>query len=341
MDPKQSVIPFSHEMSFHRPDRVDSTLYVVTPIFNPVRFRKRWMLYKKFEQYVLSFPGVQLVTIEAAFGDRAAVVEKSHDRHTVITVRTSSEIWTKENLINLAVQRLPHDWKYVAWIDADVQFARPDWVGETVQQLQHYDYVQMFSNAHDLNDRHEVIKSFTGFAYCYHNVGGDNRMYNQIPTFNKKEYTTSGNGNKGYWHPGFAHACTRKFFDAVGGLIDWTILGGGDTYMMYAIAGMLTERTMPRSLGDTGIRWLREWEQRAERYSRRNFGYVHGDIFHYYHGSRADRGYQDRGQILTSCQFDPELDIKKDSQGLWQLTDRNYKLRDQIRAYFRRRNEDS
>jgi len=324
---------FSHEMSFHRPDRIDQTLYVVTPIFNPVRYRRRWMLYKKFENYILSFPGVQLVTIEASFGERRPVIEKSHDRHTVITVQTSTEIWTKENLINLAVQRLPNNWKYMAWIDADVQFTRPDWVGETLHQLQHYDYIQMFSNAHDLNDKHEIVQSYTGFAYCYYNQ-------HYVPAFDSKKYTTH-HKQKGYWHPGFAHACTRKFFDSVGGLIDWTILGGGDTYMMYALAGMLTERTMPRSLGDTGIRWLREWEARCERDCKRNFGYMEGDLLHHYHGSRADRGYQDRGQILTSCHFDPEKDIKKDWQGLWQLTDRNYKLRGQIRHYFRRRNEDS
>jgi hypothetical protein len=36
------------------------------------------------------------------------------------------------------VARLPNDWKYVAWVDADVNFTNPHWVRVTVQQLQHY-----------------------------------------------------------------------------------------------------------------------------------------------------------------------------------------------------------
>jgi hypothetical protein len=34
-------------------------------------------------------------------------------------------------------------------------------------------------------------------------------------------------------------------------------------------------------------------------------------------------------------------DIKRDWQGLWQLTDRKIRLRDELRAYFRSRDEDS
>lgn len=320
--------------SFHRPDHVSDPLYVIAPLFNPVRFRKRWMLFNKFIDYILSFPNVHLYTVEAAFGDREFVIDSNHERHTTVRVRTNSEIWIKENLINVGISKLPPNWRYVSWIDADIQFARQDWVGETIQQLQHYDYVQMFSRAHDLDDKHEIVQTWDGFAYCYHHQ-------DEVPPFDKKGYYTVDGDKKGYWHPGFCHAATRKFVDSVGSLIDWTILGGGDTYMMYGVAQMLTERTMPKSLGESGVRWLREWENRAVRGINLNFGYVDGSIIHHYHGKRAERGYEDRGQILVNCQFDPELDLKKDWQGLWVLTERNPKLRDAIRAYFRRRNEDS
>jgi hypothetical protein len=70
-------------------------------------------------------------------------------------------------------------------------------------------------------------------------------------------------------------------------------------------------------------------------------GYVPGFIRHYFHGSKENRKYSERWKILVDNHFDPYLDLKKDWQGLYQLTDRSTKLRDDIRAYFKNRNEDS
>ena len=327
--------PFNSQ-NFRRPDTVKDPLYVITPVFNPQRYRTRWKLYKEFEKYVLSYKEAHLVTIECSFGERDEVfVKVEGENHTVIYVRTPHELWLKENLINLAIQRLPANWKYVAWIDADVRFARPDWVGETIQKLQHYDFIQMFSQAVDLSPKFEIIKQHTGFMYCYKNG---------IPNKNKRMalpyYGEDGEGGA-YWHPGFAWATRKSSLNSVGGLVDWSVLGGGDMFMAYALIGQLTSRTMPHSLGKNGVRALAEWQARAERYIKRNVGYMDGLLLHYWHGKKVDRKYNDRGQILIDAKFDPELDLKKDWQGLYQLTDRSIKLRDGLAAYLVGRNEDS
>jgi len=140
---------------------VDAPLYVVTPIVNPSRYRSRYALYRDFEKHI-SDAGAELITVEAAFGDRAFEVTDPANRNH-IQVRTNHEVWHKENLINLGVARLPADWKYVAWIDADVQFARPDIVEETIHQLQHFSVVQMFSHSTDLGPRHQPLGSAQGF----------------------------------------------------------------------------------------------------------------------------------------------------------------------------------
>lgn len=326
----------SSPASFQRPDYINDKLYVITPIFNPQRFRSRWKLYKEFENYVLSNNQAHLVTIECTFGAREqAIVEQISDKHTVIHVTTTYELWLKENLINRAVQNLPSDWKYLAWIDADIRFVRPDWVGETLQQLQHYDFLQMFREAMDLDPDFNSLKLHTGFAYCYKNG---------IPNLNRRmslPYYYEDGKDGAYWHPGFAWAARREAFNAVGGLVDWSVLGGGDMFMAYALIGQLTDKTMPHSLGKTGVRLLAEWQERAEKYVRRNIGYMDGLLLHYWHGKKSDRKYNDRGQILVSANFDPEVDLKKDWQGLYQLTDRSITLRDEARNYFRQRNEDS
>jgi hypothetical protein len=329
-------------LQFHRPDYVDEPLYVITPVFNPQRYRARWKHYKNFEKYVLD-SGAHLVTIEATFGQREdSIINEVHENHTVIHIRTSQEIWLKENMINIAISRLPPTWKYVAWLDSDITFSRPDWVGETIQQLQHYKLVQMFSEAYDLNYDWETLKQHKGFVWCYKHEQPDAKVPNtlgKVPGKPKDGYVTNI-GGLGYWHPGYCWAARREAIESLGGLIDWGILGGGDTFMAYALIGALNQRTMPNSLGASGVKLLQAWQDRAEKYIRRNVGYVKGTLLHHWHGSKKDRAYYDRGTILTNAKFDVGIDLYKDSQGAYQINPENILLRDGAQSYFQQRNED-
>jgi hypothetical protein len=310
--------------SMHSIKPVDAPFYVVAPVVNPSRYESRYRLYDAFEKYITD-AGAVLYTVEAAYGDRPfEVTETGNPRH--VQLRTRDEMWHKENLINLGVARLPADWRYVAWIDTDVQFARPDIVIETIHQLQHFGVVQMFSQATDLGPRHQPLKTFDGFVAQYTKAAG------LVP------------GEHGYsvWHPGFAWAARRDAWDHLGGLIDWAIVGSGDRYMACAmigdIAGCLSENL--RRDCPVYADMCFAWQDRAERYLKRNVGYVDGLLLHAFHGAKKHRSYHDREQILWKNNFDPARDIKRDWQGLWQLTDEKFRLRDQLRAYFRSRNED-
>lgn len=299
---------------------VGKPLYVVTAISNPVRYSARYKLYKEFAKRVED-AGAILYTIELAMGDRKfEVTEPNNVRND--QVRSFHELWHKENLLNLAIANLPADWEYVAWIDADVTFTRPDWVEETIHQLQHYMFVQMFTNAIDLGPKGEPLKNHEGFVKGW---------YEGKLTLGK--YYEGG-------HPGFAWAARREALDHVGGLIDWAVLGSGDRHMAAALIGK-AERTLNRDLSKSYKDMILEWQARAEKYVLHDVGYMDGTLVHHWHGKKADRRYVDRWKILTENKFDPHLDLKRDSQGVYQLTDRNIKLRDDIRRYFRSRNEDS
>jgi hypothetical protein len=50
--------------------------------------------------------------------------------------------------------------------------------------------------------------------------------------------------------------------------------------------------------------------------------------------------YDQRWRLLAQTGYDPQLDLKRDWQGLFQLTERSAMLRDGIRQYGRMRNED-
>ncbi|MGC2648232.1 MAG: hypothetical protein WA261_18255, partial [Candidatus Sulfotelmatobacter sp.] len=138
-------------------------LHVVTMLENPLRWRSRYWNYWMFERECAA-AGAILYTAEVAFGGRQFEVTKAENpRH--LQLRTNHEIWHKENALNLLIQRLPAEAKYVAWIDADVKFSRPDWAQETLQLLQHYDVLQMFSHAQDVGPNYEPLTTTPGFLY--------------------------------------------------------------------------------------------------------------------------------------------------------------------------------
>jgi len=315
---------------FERHDHVEAPLYVATVVFNPIRYRSRWKLYEDFKRHVEA-SGAILYTAEVAFGHRNfCITELENPRH--LQLRTETEIWHKEKILNLLIQRLPVDWKYVATVDADVSFVRGDWANETIHQLQHYQVVQMWSQAEDLNSHNEGIQNADSFVFSW---------MNHIPEEDDCYY--AGTSGKHFtWHPGFAWAYRRAALESLGGLIDFGIVGSGDRHMAKALIGEV-DGTIQAGVSDAYRFMLQLWEDRALRYIKKNIGYVPGKLLHYWHGPKVSRQYFSRWQILTDNQFDPVMDLKPDTQGLYQLVveeSRQITMRDQLRQYFRTRNED-
>lgn len=304
------------------PEVPGEVLHIIVPINNYARFKRRYELYWKFRAEIEALPHVRLYTVEIAFGDRPFMVTDEHNPRD-LQLRTREELWHKENSINLAVQRLPADWKYVAWIDGDIEFHNKDFAAETIQQLQHYDVVQLFQTVCNLGPTGQIISTWKSFCYQY--VRG--APYNR---------------NKGYefWHPGFAWAATRSAWNKMGGLIDFAILGAGDHHMALSLIGKGSD-SLPGGVTDAYRARIMDFQMRCERHIRRNIGYVDGTIMHNWHGSFKKRKYIERWDIITKNKFDPNLDIKRDWQGLFIMdADEKIGLRDGIRSYFRQRNED-
>jgi hypothetical protein len=286
-------------------------------------------------------PNCRLYVGEIAFGNRPYELTSGHGvtrdggETYEFQFRTQHELWHKERVLNRLIAELPHDWEYVAWVDADLLFARPDWALETVQLLQHYKVVQMFSHAQHLSPTHEVLQCKPprpGFVYAWQNglqpclrepTAADNDYY---PAFQ-------------FGHPGFAWGFRREALEQLGGLLDISILGSGDYHMALSFVHQL-DRQLATGIS-TGYReQLQLWAERSRRYINRNIGYVPGAVSHYWHGNRKDRQYNSRWQILVDEQYDPEFDLKFDTQGLWQWTERNPELHYRVRNYFAARNED-
>jgi len=316
-----------------------SKFYVISVISNPVRYQSRWNLYKKFKTHIAELGGT-LITVEQAFGRREFQVTEAGNPHHV-QVRTNHELWHKENLINLGMYRLSDidpQWQYMAWVDADITFQRPDALKETAQQLQHYDVVQMFSHVVDLGPRMENIQQNVGFCYMYH----QNQCY-PPQTNGHGGYYAAAHMGMTFWHPGYAWAARREALDKIQ-LMDFGILGAGDHHMALGLIGE-ARRSVPGHISQGYLKAVMEWEKQALYAIRKNIGYVPGLITHHWHGNKKQRKYIERWQVITRNQFDPARDLSRDSFGLYRLNmchgERSIRLRDEIRMYFRQRNEDS
>jgi hypothetical protein len=343
------------------PDPLHEQLQVVTVVANPLRWWNRWKNYERFAKHVTESGG-HLYTVEVAYGRRDhAVEEQAQHAHEVeccihpdghhhwIRVRTESELWSKECAINLAARFFPPRWTKVAWIDADVTFLRPNWIGETLHQLEHFEFVQMFSSAHDMGPDYRIITTRPSFAHAY--IAGDFPVLN--PNQKRKRcipyyyYYGGAGGGFGAWS-GLAWAARREAFDYVSGLINTAITGAADWYQAWALINRLDEVIPAGTHPNLAADWLR-WQTRAQQLGNRSerglIGVVDGSIAHHWHGRKKDRKYVHRSNILSKYKFDPLNDMRFDWQGLPHLIDdgspRMARMMDEIRAWVRQRNEDT
>ena len=71
------------------------------------------------------------------------------------------------------------------------------------------------------------------------------------------------------------------------------------------------------------------------------FGYIPGVIRHYFHGSKINRRYHQRWQILLNHGYEPDTFVKKDEKGVLVPTEIFPQgLKEDIMAYFEERKED-
>jgi hypothetical protein len=323
--------------------------WVITVLSNPVRYKGRYELYWKFKE-MCQHAGVKLITVEQAFGNRPFMVTNSGNPFH-LQVRSVEELWHKENMINMGIRHaaavgaakgIPV--REVAWVDADCRSSRTprDWFEETWHQLQHYQFVQMWENLIDLDINFNPIgEAQPSFMANYVKYGTPNpEAFHAIEAKNNEDYPYS---SKIFGRPGLAWAANVEALNQVGGLIDCAILGAGDWYMAHGLVGSLISARSEYAEGPYMSKML-EWQSRAQRWIKRDVGFVSGVVYHDFHGRKALRFYGSRGKILSECKYNPETDIKYDQHGMLQLEtwdDRQIKLRDQIRGYFRARSEDS
>jgi len=302
-------------------DPIEDKLHVILCISNPCLYARRYILIKEFmNRMELEETNVLVYVVELAYKkQRFIITDPKNKRH--LQIRTETPLWHKENMINLGVKKLlPKNWKAMAWIDSDIEFENPSWALDTLKVLNGTkDIVQLFGNCIDMDKYEDAMNIFTSFGHQY---------TKELP-YSKKLVQ--------FWHPGFAWACTRKAYEKMGGLYEGGILGSGDNIMALCLIQQGLKSLNDQSTEDYKNSIL-EFQNRVKTL---RLGYVPGVIRHYFHGSKKNRRYNDRWQILLKHNYEPSIHVTHDEHGILIPTQTCPKeMLEQILEYFTERNED-
>lgn len=301
-------------------------LWVVTTYFNPAGYRSRRENYRRFRAALGAVP---CLTVECALGDRPFELPPSPD---LLQLRARDVLWHKERLINLAITKLPRACHFVAWIDADVLFQRPDWPDIAQQHLQRQLAVQLFS---------EVVQLPSPKSPSAEAV----RTRGFVATITDQPSALSVGRFDAHGHTGYAWATHRSVLEAVG-LYDACIVGSADHVMAHALLGHPTAECVTRLLGTESahLRHVARWSARlhsvAQSLGVSGLGVVQGALCHLWHGAQIDRRYFERNQRLRQLGFDPARDLVDRPGEPYRLSSPDGPIAHFLREYFAQRNED-
>jgi len=333
--PAVKIPAVSHQAISPPVEANPADLHVIAVFFNFQRFRNPVVNFFKFEQHMKEL-GVTLHVVELVLGSSPfEVTSPQNPLHTQL--RTDTEFFQKENLINIGVRRAIRafpDLEKFAWIDSDVTFFNPYVIEETLYKLDRHPVVQMWEKALDMGPDGTPMEIDT--------PAGKQMLVQGFPAC-KARGIEDIQGFRGVnYHPGYAWAMRRIVWERLGGLYEHAILGAADHQMAHAFNGNPSGGI--HGLASEGYKKdATNWGERATALIRGDVGYVSGLIHHAWHGRKGDRKYVERWAIMVDTGFDPAVDLVRDDfqWGLLKLTQRSPELRDRVRGYFYGRNEDA
>jgi hypothetical protein len=296
--------------------------WAITCFFNPMRFRRRSLNYRRFREG-LKLP---LVTVELAYGPQFELGEA--DAEVLVQLRGGPDVlWQKERLLNLALEALPPGCSQVAWLDCDVVFEADDWPERTRALLDRFALVQPFSHLHQMPRDWEPGQGRASGTGLLHSVPF--LIASGVPM------ATCLGTTQSQLSPGHAWAADRKLLENHA-LYDACIIGGGDIAIARAAYGCFDFAIRRQHLNPDHYR---AWAEPFHDAVRGKVGCLEGDLFHLWHGETEHRRYLERNEGMARHRFDPFQDIALDASGAWRWSSENPGLHAWVRDYFASRRE--
>ena len=327
--------------SFRSPtSSANDVVHIFMAVFNPANYSSRPRNARAQQARFRATRGAILYTAELAYGDAPFMATDAGNPHHLqlryADPATPAVVWAKENLLNLAVQRLlPRRVAALGFIDAEVSFENAGWAVDALAQIR--------------DGRADVVQPYSVISYGgledWPSAGYERARLGaafEAPQTLKEWFAEAKGGNEALvWV--YSWSCWQRiggaFFDKdLGTLNDITTFAA-------AVAPGYEELVFPRTsvpadftqdFRDTvGAYVAAAWRGAGEP----RVGYVPGRVFHEEHGSFHNRGYLSLRPALAL--YEPSRHVAYDAHGLLMPTAAMPRhIIESLAAYFAARRED-
>jgi hypothetical protein len=285
-------------------EKMTKDMAICLVVFNPAQTKRILMNYF-YARSRHELQGLPVFTMELVYEGRTPEIPDAYH------VKAKSYMFHKENLFRVLVEKIPIQYKKLAFLDSDILFKNSSWYEKTSNLLDTFNIVQPFEMAYwlDLTYKKSLLRKKT------------------IVVLPKEKWSV-------YHHPGFAWCMQREWFQKYG-FFDYALSGAGD--ILSCIAWFNKE--MPKDVVFLEDSIAPAFEEYKAKLENPTISYIENmDIFHLYHGSRQNRKFLDRHQIISTT-----IDIRnlthKNQEGILEWNDYS-KLNDAFLKYFTLRKDD-
>jgi len=293
------------------------SLYMICVVTNPARSRTTIKLYSNFKQQVEK-SNVKLITVECALDNSPFAVTRPNYEPFNIQVRTHSNFFQRERLINLALKKLPLDAKYVLICDPEVEFSNENWVNDAIKALNIFRAIQLFEDVVYLSPTRTETKKAKSFAYL---------------NFKKESPLERSKFEESTFACGFGWGFRIEAIRDVGGLIDFSPIGNNDKITAYCLAGR-SDEYIPKDINEHFHDGVKNWENKAKDTFLHGIGFIPGTIRVNYSKTNKEKSPYERWDILLSNDFDPRNDIVQEDGGSYKLEGSKVKLGNDLKDHF-------
>jgi hypothetical protein len=305
-------------------------VWAITSYFNPTGSRRRRINFEIFRQKL----NVPLVAVELATDQPFEL--GPHDAQIVVQIRSSSVLWHKERLLNIAVQHVPRGVSNIAWIDCDVIFGNDTWAEEASEALRQSALVQPFDYVFNLPARSAGDSPVD-------TAGAEPVGPTFVSRFGNRqisqEVLRAREPSRVRLLLGLAWVARRSLIESHG-FYDGLIVGSGDRAMTLAAYGLYAEVIDALRMNAPSVEHYLQWAKPFHAAVAGNLRAIKGDLYHLWHGEAVHRKYLDRHVPLKELGFDPNTDIRVSPQGTWEWATDKPELHEYLRTYFLSRQED-
>lgn len=269
--------------------------------------------------------GGDVWVIECAAPGQPPVVET--DKY--IRCESASFLWQKERLINLANEKLPEEYGFIAWMDGDCTIDDPLWVETTINLLKRYPVVQISNKLLWINKYGNPELWPSGKTYregLASKILNSNGHYNLDRPFGQE-------------YPGLGWATWRDLLKKHTHF-ERNIIGGGDCVFVAGLYGWWGPKIFDNIVTDKNEEYVTSWAKGMYKDVQGDVGFVPSVARHLFHSTRKDRMYVGRYKLLGLLDLENELCVNK--SGALEFSDTVSKdVREQFREYYLGRQEDN